>query len=66
VTQEEVFKNAWECATVALWNLSYESADQGSLSTAEMRELTDRLRDIANWFHSQKEKCWEEWGSKQD
>jgi hypothetical protein len=66
VTQEEVFKNAWECATVALWNLSYESADQGSLSTAEMHELTDRLRDIADWFHSQKETCWQELGSKQD
>jgi hypothetical protein len=66
VTKEEVFKNAWECATVALWNLSYESADQDSLSTDEIHELTDRLGDIANWFHSQKETCWQEWGSTKD
>ena len=66
MTNEEVFKRAWECASVGLWNLSYESADQDSLSTAEMHELTDRLREIADWFDSQKENCWQEWESKKD
>jgi hypothetical protein len=66
VTEKEVFDNAWECATVALYNLSYESADQQSLSNDDMKALTHRLRDIARWFNSQKEKCWQEDGLNKD
>jgi hypothetical protein len=64
VTEKEVFDNAWECARVALYNLSYESADVESLSDDEMKALTHRLTDIAIWFDSQKEKCWQEHGLK--
>ncbi len=64
MTEKEVFDNAWDCATVALYNLCYESADQDSLSRDEMNDLTDRIRDIAEWFDSQKEKCWQDNGLK--
>jgi hypothetical protein len=57
MTQEEVFENAWECTIASLYNLSYESADEGSLSADEIIQLTDRMRDIARWVQSQKERC---------
>ncbi|NJM76213.1 MAG: hypothetical protein HC852_11015 [Acaryochloridaceae cyanobacterium RU_4_10] len=62
MTEREAFHNAWECAYVALDNLSYESPDLGSLSSDEINELTDCLKNIANWFDSQEEKCWQEKG----
>jgi 3-oxoacyl-ACP reductase-like protein len=64
VTEKEVFDNAWECARVALYNLSYESADVESLSYSEIKALTHQLTDIATWFDSQKETCWQEHGLK--
>jgi hypothetical protein len=60
MTPEEVFDNAWECTVVALYELEYQSADESSLSTDEIRQLTHCIREIAAWHYSQKERCQKE------
>jgi hypothetical protein len=57
MTQEEVFEKAWECTTVALYNLIYQSADEGLLSNDEIVRLTNEIEKIASWHDLQKERC---------
>ncbi|MGB8703147.1 MAG: hypothetical protein WCD18_27325 [Thermosynechococcaceae cyanobacterium] len=53
MTPEETLSNAWECAAVALYNLTYESADLNVMTDDEIEALTRQLKDISRWFNSQ-------------